>query len=294
MLHAKNLHHGRYPLRELAASWPALRAHLRPHPVEGETVDFSDARAVLCLNQALLAHYYGIRHFELPLGALTPPIPGRLDYLCYLRDLIGPLGAPLVLDIGHGANAIFCLLGATHFGWRMVGSEGHGPSLSWAQSLVNKNGLAGRIELRPQPKLEQIFAGIIRPGEYFAATLCNPPFYASAREALAESGRKWKHLGLDRRASERNFRGEAHELWCPGGELGFLSRMIKQSVAFQGQVGWFTSLVSQGGHAKVLQKIALQHRVSDWRVIEMQQGQKKSRLIAWTFVTKGADNRASK
>lgn len=284
MLHPKNKHQGLYPLKRLAEVLPALAGFIVKHPVEGLTIDFSNPDAVLTLNQALLKHYYGIQHWGLPPGFLTPPIPGRVDMLLYLADLLGKTKKSVrVLDVGTGANCIYPLVGAKLLGWQFVGSEIHAASLDWAQKLVKMNHLERHIELRLQPDARCIFKNVIRPGEVFDLTLCNPPFFANRAEAEAEGARKWKHLGLGLKGSHRNFGGEAHELWCTGGEPQFLARMATESSQFASSVRWFSSLVSKAAHLKAFDRALEKAGASEMHVIDMQQGQKKSRVVAWTF-----------
>jgi len=73
---------------------------------------------------------------------------------------------------------------------------------------------------------------------------------------------------------------------CDGGEAGFLSRMIDQSAAIAGQVFWFTTLVSRAANLPPLRARLATLPVRDVRVIPMGQGQKQSRLLAWTFLDK--------
>jgi 23S rRNA (adenine1618-N6)-methyltransferase len=80
----------------------------------------------------------------------------------------------------------------------------------------------------------------------------------------------------------RNFAGHAHELWCNGGEALFIKRMIKESVAYKGQVGWFTCLLSRKQNLKKPLK-QLEKLQAEVKVIEMATGNKESRFVAWRF-----------
>ncbi len=62
--------------------------------------------------------------------------------------------------------------------------------------------------------------------------------------------------------------------------------MIQQSVDFADQCLWFTSLVSKKDNLKPLSKIMGNAKVADFRVVEMAQGQKTSRFIAWSYMNK--------
>jgi 23S rRNA (adenine1618-N6)-methyltransferase len=74
------------------------------------------------------------------------------------------------------------------------------------------------------------------------------------------SQRKIKNLkGKDSADPILNFGGQATELWTVGGEIGFIGRMIQESVSIQEQVGWFTVLVSKATHEETRDKI-VRHR----------------------------------
>ena len=67
--------------------------------------------------------------------------------------------------------------------------------------------------------------------------------------------------------------------------------MVDQRRAIAGQCLWFTSLVSKKDNVQTLYKILKKAKVANCDVVEMAQGQKTSRFIAWTFIKK--DQRAS-
>ena len=294
-LHPRNRHRGRYDFPSLVRAVPELAAFLEPHPIEGDTLNFADPAAVATLNRALLRHHYGLAHWELPPGALCPPIPGRADYLHHIADLLAGSGAiprgpsVRVLDVGVGANCVYPLLGTREYGWRFVGTDISAASLAWAGRLLAANpGLGDVIELRRQASPAAIFEGVVLPGETFAASLCNPPFHASEAEATAGTRRKLRNLAAGRshrRAGQPvlNFGGLANELWCEGGEPAFLRRMIAESARRPALCRWFTSLVSKSAHLPALLDALQISSARDVRVIPMRHGQKHSRVLAWTF-----------
>ncbi len=291
-LHPRNRHRHGYDFAALVSCLPALAACLRKTPDGRDSIDFADAGAVRLLNRALLRASWDL-DWDIPAGALCPPVPGRADYLHYLADLLAadnggrvPAGdAVRVLDIGTGANCIYPLLGHAEYGWQFVASELDAASFAAAQRNLDANpAFARAIELRRQTQARQIFHGIIRHGERFQLTLCNPPFHASAAEAAAGSQRKLRNLG---RATAQqpalNFGGRSNELWCEGGEAGFVSRMIDESREYAAQVLWFTCLISKAENLRPLQQRLRDRGVASQRVIDMAQGQKKSRFLAWTW-----------
>lgn len=286
-LHPRNPHRAGYDFDLLLAVSPELAPFVRPNPAGTPTIDFADPAAVRALNRALLLQGYRLRDWSLPEGYLCPPIPGRADYLHHLADLLAgegevPTGAGVrVLDVGIGANAIYPLIGHQAYGWRFVGSDISQDALDQARRNIAANGLEAAIECRLQQKPDQIFFGVVRPGERYALSLCNPPFHESAEAAAAGAQRKRKNLGQTRPV--QNFGGQSQELWCEGGERAFVGRMISESVRMPEACHWFTALISKQTHIPALVNRLHQARAHDIRTIPMSQGQKSSRILAWSF-----------
>ncbi|MEJ7665079.1 MAG: RlmF-related methyltransferase [Hymenobacter sp.] len=158
-LHPRSRHRDRYDFTQLTRSSPALAAFVQGNQAEA-SLDFADPAAVKALNQALLRHFYGVAHWDIPAGYLCPPIPGRADYVHYMADLLAdsnqgtiPKGrAVRVLDVGVGANCIYPIIGHREYGWRFVGTDTDAVALRAARQLVAANpGLAGTIDCRLQP-----------------------------------------------------------------------------------------------------------------------------------------------
>ncbi|KMK97701.1 23S rRNA methyltransferase [Aeromonas enteropelogenes] len=290
-LHPRNRHQAPYDFAALCLRTPELQPFVFVNPYGASTIDFADPAAVKALNKALLALHYGIQHWDLPAGYLCPPIPGRVDYLHRVADLLAesagkvPTGKGVrVLDIGVGANCIYPLLGAREYGWRFIGSDIDPVSVKAASLLANSNGLGSQIECRLQGRAGDIFQGIVAPRERFALTLCNPPFHASLAEASKGTERKLRNLGKEVKDKPvLNFGGQKAELWCEGGEAAFLAAMINQSRAFAEQCLWFSSLVSKKENLPAAKKALTRVGARQVRVIEMAQGNKVSQVLAWTF-----------
>ena len=291
-MHPRNRFREGYDFARLIPAHPPLAAFV-VRSLRGEaTINFADPAAVLALNQALLKDAYGLQ-WSVPAGALCPPVPGRSDYVHHLADLLSggddaaiPRGPTVtVLDIGTGANCIYPLVGASEYGWQFVATECDQAAHRWARQIVRINrGIAPLIEGRHQPDPLACFAGVTYPGETFAASICNPPFHASAAEAATGSARKRRNLKLDPTAAALNFGGSAGELWCAGGEVGFIERMIAESATRPRLCFWFTTLVSKSAHLPRLRRALRQMQATEVRTIEMAQGQKQSRILAWTFM----------
>lgn len=290
-LHPRNPHQGRYDFNALVKAMPSLNAYLQPNPTGDSTINFGDVDAVRCLNKALLAHFYQVDHWQVPAGYLCPPIPGRTDYIHYLADLLG-IDKPdsnrvvHVLDIGTGANCIYPIIGSQSYGWHFVGTESDKYAAKAAQKIIDANScLKGLVKIRDQVHNKAFFKNVVKESEYFDACVCNPPFFASMKEANAQNIRKQRNLSKISNpvSASRNFSGHKSELVCHGGELGFLKRMATESVGFCTQVGWFTSLVSNKDNIKPLRKHLSTLGAKSIVVVPMYQGQKASRFIAWQY-----------
>ena len=290
-LHPRNQHREGYDFARLVAQSPELEAFTISNPVGQTTIDFQDVEAVRMLNRALLKNYYSINFWDIPTNYLCPPIPGRVDYIHYLADLLAcsndqkiPRGRNIkALDIGTGASLVYPLTGQSEYGWHFTGVDIDPAALKSAQQICQFNKL--KINLRRQNIRENIFRGVIEPHDTFHITLCNPPFHASMEKANKGTQRKWFKLGKEQ-STKLNFGGQNAELWCPGGEIKFIASMVEQSIEFADQCLWFSSLVSKKANLQPLYRILRKAKVADFKVVEMAQGQKTSRFIAWTHIKK--------
>ena len=297
--HPRNPHRFRYDFELLLNNCPELKnfVYANEHrSVASEvTIDFSNPDAVKALNNALLITYYDIQNWDIPSNYLCPPIPGRADYIHYIADLLAnsnndiiPEGEQVVgLDIGIGANCIYPIIGNNAYGWSFVGADIDEDALQNCKKIIAHNPkLIDVISLQLQVEPRYIFKNIILPEDRFAFTICNPPFHSSA-EAAAKSALR-KVNTLENKKSEKpilNFGGQQTELWCKGGELGFITQMIYESAKYPMQCLWFTTLVSKKDNLKSIYKILGKVSAVAIKTIDMAQGQKISRIVAWTFLS---------
>lgn len=290
-MHAQNPYCDRYELKRLASHHPQLLDHIVLNPSGEETIDFSNSTAVYELNKAMLLMDFKVDNYELPMGYLIPPIPGRLDYLLHLQAFfskqfnIDKNTKLRGLDIGAGANGIFCVLGSQHFNWAMVGSECDAKAVEIASAnMQHTKTLKENVEIRHQENKSFLFKNIIHSDEHFDFTVCNPPFHTSKEEALRGSQRKLSNLGreFDKKNVALNFEGQANELWCNGGEALFIKRLIKESLGYKNQVKVFSTLVSKSASLRPIKK-QLTKTKANFEVLSMDLGNKKSRIVLWWF-----------
>ena len=292
-LHPRNRHQGRYDFPRLVQADASLGNFVSVNAHGEQSIDFADPAAVRALNRALLKDSYGIQAWDIPPHNLCPPVPGRADYVHYLADLLAGSNRGVVpktrmmqaLDIGTGASCIYPLIGFGEYGWRFVATDINAASLANAQAILDANpALAQHITLRLQPSPDAIFKGIVSDDEWFDLTLCNPPFHASSAEASEGTQRKWQNLGKQDAGASLNFGGQDAELWCAGGEQAFIERMIGESADIPTRCFWFSTLVSKSASLPGIYAALKRAGAQEHKTIAMSQGQKQSRLVAWTFL----------
>lgn len=290
-LHPRNQHRLRYDFEKLSAVFPELQSFVFTNEYNINTIDFSNPDAVKALNKAILISDYGIANWDVPQNYLCPPIPGRADYIHYIADVLAnsnngiiPTGENICgLDVGIGANCIYPIIGNSVYDWSFLGTDIDENALQNCKKIISQNPkLIEAISLQLQTEPRFIFKNIILPEDRFAFTICNPPFHSSQHEANKASERKTTNL---RTKKVLNFGGQNAELWCKGGEIGFITQMIYESVKYPLNCFWFTTLVSKKDNLKTIYKTLNKVGAFEIKTIEMNQGQKISRLVAWTFLS---------
>lgn len=295
-LHSRNKNRERYDLSALISSNPEFKNYVKPNKFGVDSVDFSNPLAVKLLNKALLNHYYGIESWEFPDENLCPPIPGRADYIHHIADLLGennfgtiPFGDKITcLDVGLGASCIYPIIGVTEYDWKFIGSDIDPKSIASAQNIVNSNlSLKDKIECRLQKNPKDVFHGIIGQEDKIDLTICNPPFHSSIEDAQKGTRRKIKNLsGKKVKTPELNFAGNGNELICDGGEYQFIQNMIRESKKISKNCYWFSTLVSKQSNLKGIYKLLEKIEANQIKTIPMGTGNKSSRIVAWTFLSR--------
>eukprot|EP01033_Poteriospumella_lacustris_P009429 gene9429-6756_t len=117
------------------------------------TFNFKDPNALRALTNVLLRKDFGITlPRTIPEEFLCPPLPNRLNYLCWLDDLTQSTASlteditdkfgtsrPLIADIGTGVIGIYALLGAIVFRLRFIASDIDSSSLAFLQEILRHN-----------------------------------------------------------------------------------------------------------------------------------------------------------
>ncbi len=212
------------------------------------------------------------------------------------------------LDIGTGASLIYPLLGAAVAGWRFVAVDVTRAALAGAAANRAANPrLAPLLELRaarPQPAQRAalgadaalgaeddedasapgagaaatkgtsppppgVLAAALRPGERFAFSMCNPPFFESAAEAGANPATAYG--------------GTPAEVAFPGGEAAFVASMVEDSLRLGEAVHWYTTMVGKKATLKAMRAMLAARGARAVRTAEFAQGRTARWGLAWSL-----------
>jgi hypothetical protein len=147
-------HHSKNPYKlakpnfaNLAKQHPTLLAgYVQVNPVSGKgCIDFTDENAGRALTRALLLQDFRA-NVDIPKDHLCPPLPNRVNYLCWLSDLIdssseigGHSGIPTILDIGVGPVCVYPILGHSLFKWDFIGTDVDSDAVTHCKSNLYRN-----------------------------------------------------------------------------------------------------------------------------------------------------------
>lgn len=200
----------------------------------------------------------------------------------------------LGIDVGTGASCIYPIIGCSQYpAWKFVGTGNYDrqalaflakialdidmKSLGYATENVALNKLAHRIRVHETSTDRPIFPLDDLGLESCDFTMCNPPFYSSTTE-LSESA------ASKQRPPNSACTGAPNEMVCDGGEVGFVSRMITESLKLKDRVQWYTSMLGKFSSVAVIVQGLREAGVGNWAVMEFVQGTRTRRwAVAWSW-----------
>ncbi|KHN84764.1 Methyltransferase-like protein 16 -like protein [Toxocara canis] len=230
---------------------------------------------------------------ELPSDCLVPRVPQRLNYVLFIDDLLTLNGIEqdiLGIDIGTGASCIYALLGAKQCGWRFVATESDEFAAQVALKNVCNNGLGDVIKVI-KVREDRVIKDIVRShgNEHFTFCMCNPPFYEEEEAEtkfvrLEGNAMENKCYDVTRRAAPRSATiGRRNELSVSGGEVGFVGRLIEDSLMLQNSVKFYTSMVGKKTSLNELTKKLKDCANAHYAVSTLSQGRTQRWVLTWSF-----------
>jgi 23S rRNA A1618 N6-methylase RlmF len=284
-MHPRNPYSSPLNIAQLASQFPDLCDHIISRSSNGRVIyDWHAPGATYAITRALLQRDFQL-DWQQPPHFLCPTVPGRLNYLLWLEDLVlqDVAAAPAsvcIADIGTGASAIFPLLGARRFGWSFVALDSNSEALEHARSNIERNGLQHLISLHLVPPHGDV-ALQLSSLPTVTHTMCNPPFFA------ASSSHAWRLRA--REANDRSMMPCAAvdpELFTEGGEVEFMGKIIEQCAASpcRNRIKWFTCMVGIKADLALLKRKCAAAGATQIRTTTFFQGQTLRWGIAWSFV----------
>ncbi|KAK8043101.1 hypothetical protein PG994_013584 [Apiospora phragmitis] len=264
----------------------------------GKHLDFTDPAAIMQLTKTLLKRDFSLQ-IELTDDRLCPPVPNRHNYILWLKSLLDTSSPTYVeayeperqvtgVDVGTGASAIYPLLGcAQRPAWSFVATDIDAKSLACARRNVALNGLEARIRVVER---DDSSAALIPLDEsdtqQIDFVMTNPPFYESEAELQQLAAQK----ALPPASA---CTGAPHEMVCEGGELGFLQRLLDESLVLRERVQWYTAMLGkQSSLGAVVDRLRAKG-IDNYAVAQFVQGHKTRRwAVGWSFGARRPAGRA--
>lgn len=150
-------------------------------------------------------------------------------------------------------------------------------SLRYAEQNVACNNLSHRIRLVPRRSTDNLIPlddlGV--PSASF--TMTNPPFYESREEMASLAAKK-------ARPPLTACTGSPTEMVTEGGEVGFASRLLEESLVLKERVGWYSTMLGKFSSLEAVVAMLRDEGVENYAVTEFVQGTKTRRwAVAWSF-----------
>ncbi|OAP55036.1 hypothetical protein AYL99_10736 [Fonsecaea erecta] len=284
-----NIYQNDVDFTTLALQYPDFAKRLKPN----RQLDFSDPESVRQLTKCLLHRDFDLT-VDLPEDRLCPPVPNRFNYILFIQRLLDstspsfhqgfdPDRQVIGLDIGTGASAIYPLLACRQRPqWRFLATEIDEKNREYAQRNILANALQSRIRLIdtdekgdrliPTDQLERF--------DRIDILITNPPFYPST-QSLDESARQKS------RPPNSSCTGAAVEMITPGGEVGFVAKLVDESrrPANRSKIQWFSAMLGKLSSVGAVVERLREQRCGNFAVAEFVQGQRTRRwCVAWSWM----------
>jgi 23S rRNA (adenine1618-N6)-methyltransferase len=120
----------------------------------------------------------------------------------------------------------------------MVGTDIDPQNFSNANQNIERNDLTSRIRTKLNTAEDALISPKAFDLEQLDFVMCNPPFYSSAEDmAISSAGKSG--------APSAVCTGAEIEMICPGGDAGFVLRMVEESRELKDAVRWYTSMLGK-------------------------------------------------
>lgn len=174
----------------------------------------------------------------------------------------------------------------------MAGTDIDEYSLGFARGNVEANGLEERVRVKKVRAEEEL----IPPGlDGLDFVMMNPPFYGSLEEFRASyndpsEGQADTKAAKDggeastSPAAPASLVGAPNEMICPQGDVGFVTRLVNQSLKLRDKVQWYTAMLSHMHSLQSIITILKKSGITNYAVTSLHPGNKTKRYaLGWSF-----------
>ena len=278
-------------------------------------VDFSFN---LSLTRSLLLRDFGLVLPNFPEGHLVPPVCNRLNYVCWIRELLNLFQENNTsnlddgdvscrgLDIGTGVSCIYPLLLASARNqnkrllfckkWIFHATDIDPESIASAQENVEKNNLSNRIKLSCVSNENNSSKGPLQMAiDAFMleiSSLCDInddccvlyDFMMTNPPFYSNETEAFGQRKGDNRS--RTDMSSLEGIYDQGGELGFVKAIFKDSVHLGNKIRWYSSMFGRKANAIAMEKF-IRDTGLEWcnvKTTAFVQGKTTRWGLAWTHI----------
>lgn len=279
-MHPRNRYKYNKPnFNTLAEKYPEFKPYVIDNPKGKAVIDFKNPEAVKVLTACLLREDFGIS-VEIPPERLVPTLPLRLNYIHWIEDISNEWGKKEMsgIDIGTGACCVYPVLAISGNPWQFLATEADEVNFTYAKKNLETNNLTEKIKVIKVSE-NTILEGVIgNTTEKYDFCMCNPPFFADHFEAQGLLSRT-----PNRPDPKTMSTASPQEGIVEGGEVGFVRKMIEESVFLQDRVRVYSSMLGKKASLGPLKEILRRHKVPGFATTEFCQGKTMRWGLAWTF-----------
>ncbi|KAF9138999.1 Methyltransferase-like protein 16 [Mortierella sp. GBA39] len=241
-------------------------------------INFQDPSALRELTYCLLKKDFSI-DLDIPLDSLCPPIPNRLNYVCWIEDLLDNESTKEIhgIDIGTGASCIYPLLACSrNKNWKMVATDIDDRSISFAESNVKRNHLDNAIKIIKNSSTDTFPAILFKdPEQRYDFCMCNPPFYKDEQDIQDSlEGKEGQPSAV--------CKGTTNEMITTGGESQFVKQMVTESIVHGQRIRWYTSMLGKRGSVDKVIAYLKEKKILNYTLTTFRQGRTSRWAIAWS------------
>ncbi|KAH3672270.1 hypothetical protein WICMUC_004365 [Wickerhamomyces mucosus] len=232
------------------------------------------SESINLLTKYILADEFNIKINLLP-HHLCPIIPSRVQYLQIIKSVLLECGLIIKderikgLDVGTGPYAIYALLAHKIFNWEMICTDIDEESISNCEKIIRSNGLDRFITI----KKSEFYGQEIN--EKFQFSLSNPPFYESKEEM--DRGYEFKPYKIQVKGTNSEL------IYGNGGEVGFIKKLIDNSIDFKDKIIWFSSLIGKKSTVGIIIGYLKHKFLKNFFIKDYQIGNTKRWIVFWSY-----------